>query len=141
MKALLGSVAAIALLAAPAAAQMSNSMSSSSGGKTSTKTMVTKGAKSTATTTVTTKVMPNKSKGKSHKAKKHHAKKKTHKTAEGLVAHDFRSLLAHLGTRSRVTYQVAAEGSNATFQQISQPDQIQAEALRLLQLTTAQPDH
>jgi transposase len=69
------------------------------------------------------------------------AKKKTHKTAEGLVAHDFRSLLAHLGTRSRVTYQVAAEGSNATFQQISQPDQIQAEALRLLQLTTAQPDH
>ena len=60
------------------------------------------------------------------------AKKKRHKTAEGLIAHDFRSLLAHLGARSRVTFQIMAEGSNATFQQISQPDEIQAEALRLL---------
>src|SRR2546422_10937142 len=69
------------------------------------------------------------------------AKKKTHKTAAGLVAHDFRSLLAHLGTRSRVTFQVVAEGSNATFQQLSQPDEIQAEALRLLRKLTVQPDH
>jgi transposase len=69
------------------------------------------------------------------------AKKKTHQTAEGLVAHDFRSLLAHLGARSRVTYQVVAAGSNATFQQLSQPDEIQAEALRLLQVPAAQPGH
>ena len=69
------------------------------------------------------------------------AKKKTHQTAEGLVAHDFRSLLAHLGARSRVTYQVTAGGSHATFQQLSQPDEIQAEALRLLQTPTAQPGH
>lgn len=61
------------------------------------------------------------------------AKKKTHKTAEGFLAHDFRSLLAHLGARSRVTLQIKMEGNNATFQQISQPDEIQAEALRLLQ--------
>lgn len=68
------------------------------------------------------------------------AKKKTHKTAEGLVTHDFRSLLAHLGTRSRVTYQVTAEGSEATFKQLSQPDEVQAKALRLLSNLTLQPD-
>ena len=62
------------------------------------------------------------------------AKKKTHVTEAGGVAHDWKSLLAHLGTRSRVTYQVGTEGSGATFQQLSQPDEIQAEALRLLGL-------
>ena len=60
------------------------------------------------------------------------AKKKTHQTAHGFVVQDFRSLLAHLGTRSRVTYQVTAQGSQATFQQLSEPDALQAEALRLL---------
>jgi transposase len=67
------------------------------------------------------------------------AKKKTHQTAEGLVAHDFRSLLTHLGTQSRVTYQIVAQGSDGTFQQLSQPDEIQAEALRLLRLPAVQP--
>jgi transposase len=67
------------------------------------------------------------------------AKKKTHETAAGGVAHDWKSLLAHLGTRGRVTYQVGAEGGGATFQQLSQPDEIQAEALRLLGLITVQP--
>jgi transposase len=62
------------------------------------------------------------------------AKKKTHQTAHGFVAHDFRSLLAHLGARSRVTYQVVGEGGSATFQQLSAPDALQAEALRLLQM-------
>jgi transposase len=66
------------------------------------------------------------------------AKKKTHKTAEGFVAHDFRSLLGHLGTRSRVTYQIGAQESNTTFQQLSQPDEIQTEALRLLKMPAAQ---
>jgi transposase len=69
------------------------------------------------------------------------AKKKTHKTAGGLVAHDFRSLMAHLGTRSRVTFQVEAEGSSATFCQLSQPDEIQTEALRLLRKLPVLPDH
>jgi hypothetical protein len=68
------------------------------------------------------------------------AKKKTHQTAEGMVAHDFRSLLAHLGTRSRVTYEIAAGSSKTTYRQFSQPDEIQAKALRLLQAPTAQPD-
>jgi len=67
------------------------------------------------------------------------AKKKTHKSAEGWVAHDFRSLLLHLGTRSRVTFEVAAGGSTATFVQLSQADEIQAEALRLLAVPTAPP--
>jgi hypothetical protein len=69
------------------------------------------------------------------------AKKKTHQTAAGFVAHDFRSLLAHLGTVSRVTYQLQRTGNTATFQQLSQPDEIQAEALRLLERPSAPPDH
>jgi transposase len=69
------------------------------------------------------------------------AKKKTHKSAEGFVAHDFRSLLAHLGTRSLVTYQVEAPGGAATFQQLSQADDIQAEAIRLLEQPAVQQDH
>jgi transposase len=68
------------------------------------------------------------------------AKKKTHKTAEGFTAQDFRSLLAHLGTRSRVTYQIGPEGNAATFQQLSQPDELQAEALRLLEMPAVQQD-
>jgi hypothetical protein len=72
MKALIGSLAGVALLATPALAQTTNAMSSS-GAKATTKTMVTKGAKSTATTTVTTKVTPNKGKSK---MTKHRAKKK-----------------------------------------------------------------
>jgi transposase len=67
------------------------------------------------------------------------AKKKSHKTTAGWVAQDWKSLVAHLGTRSRVTYQVGAEGSGATFQQLSQPDEIQAEALRLLGLIAVEP--
>jgi transposase len=62
------------------------------------------------------------------------AKKKTHQTAQGFVVHDFRSLLAQLGTRSRVTFQILGEPASATFQQLSQPNELQAEALRLLQM-------
>ena len=67
------------------------------------------------------------------------AKKKTHKTATGRVAHDWKSLIAHLGTRSRVTYEIGKEGKGATFQQLSQPDEIQAEALRLVGLIELEP--
>jgi hypothetical protein len=74
MKALIGSLAGVALLATPALAQTTNM--TSPGAKATTKTMVTKGAKSTATTTVTTKVTPNKS-----KMRMHHAKTKMHKVA------------------------------------------------------------
>jgi transposase len=62
------------------------------------------------------------------------AKKATHKTAAGFEAHSFGSLLAYLGTRSRVTYEVLAGTDRTTFQQISEPDALQAEALRLLRV-------
>lgn len=69
------------------------------------------------------------------------AKKKTHQTTEGFVAHGFRSLLTHLGARSRVTLQVTTEGNTATFEQLSQPDDVQAEAFRLLEKVARPQDH
>jgi transposase len=62
------------------------------------------------------------------------AKKHTHTTAGGWPAHSFGSLLAHLATRVRNTHQMVADASGATFQQVTEPDAIQAEAVRLLQL-------
>jgi len=62
------------------------------------------------------------------------AKKQTHQTADGQPAHSFGSLLAHLATRVRNTHQVVADPSGATFQQLTEPDALQAEALRLLSL-------
>lgn len=65
-------------------------------------------------------------------------KKKTHRTRSGGPAHSFASLLTHLGTRTRNTVQIApVAGSSdepATFQQLTEPDTLQAEALRLLTL-------
>jgi transposase len=60
-------------------------------------------------------------------------KKTTHQTATGLPVHSFRTLLAHLGTRSRGTYQVALDPSGATFARVSELDTVQEEALRLLE--------
>jgi transposase len=62
------------------------------------------------------------------------AKKRTHQTASGLPVHSFGSLLAHLATRVRNTHQVVSDTSGATFQQVTEPDTVQAEALRLLGL-------
>lgn len=62
------------------------------------------------------------------------AKKRTHQTADGQPAHSFGSLLAHLATRVRNTHQVVSEDSGATFQQVTETDALQAEALRLLRL-------
>lgn len=62
------------------------------------------------------------------------AKKRTHQTAAGLPVHSFSSLLAHLGTRVRNTHEVVSEPAGATFQQVTEPDAVQAEALRLLQM-------
>ena len=66
------------------------------------------------------------------------AKKKTHKTAEGFVAHDFRSLLGAPGNTQSGDLPDEADGDKATFQQVSQGDEIQEEALRLLQRPVAQ---
>jgi len=60
------------------------------------------------------------------------AKKRTHETGNGLPVHSFGSLLAHLATRVRNTHQVLSEPAGATFQQVTEPDAVQAEALRLL---------
>jgi transposase len=61
-------------------------------------------------------------------------KKKTHQTAAGHPAHSFGSLLAHLGTRSRNTVQLGSGDTGSTFQQLTEADPLQAEALRLLNL-------
>lgn len=62
------------------------------------------------------------------------AKKSTHQTENGLPTHSFGSLLAHLATRVRNTHQLVSDSSGATFQQVTEPDAVQAEALRLLSL-------
>ncbi len=61
-------------------------------------------------------------------------KRKTKRTADDQPAHSFRTLMAELGRRCRVTYQVGANGASATFQQVPDPTPLQAEALRLLGL-------
>jgi len=61
-------------------------------------------------------------------------KKETHETESGLPVQSFGSLLAHLATRVRNTHQVTSEPAGATFQQLTEPDALQAEALRLLSL-------
>jgi transposase len=60
-------------------------------------------------------------------------KKKTHQTATGLPVHSFRTLLAHLGCRSRERYQVVSDPSGTTFTRVTELDAVQEEALRLLE--------
>jgi hypothetical protein len=60
-------------------------------------------------------------------------KKSTHQTACGLPVHSFRTLLAHLGTRKRERRQVVSDPSGTVFEQLSELDPVQAEALRLLE--------
>ena len=59
-------------------------------------------------------------------------KKKTKRNADGVEVHSFRTLLAELGTRSRNTCKLTAVESEATFTQITDPNPLQQEALRLL---------
>jgi len=61
-------------------------------------------------------------------------KKKTHTTPEGLPVHSFRTLLAHLGTRSRHICVVTGDPSQTTFRQVTEADAVQAEALRLIKM-------
>ena len=62
------------------------------------------------------------------------AKKKTQKTSDGETVHSFGTLLAHLGSRCRNTHQIVSDPTGSTFQQLTEPDAVQAEALRLLKL-------
>jgi transposase len=61
-------------------------------------------------------------------------KRKTKRTEAGQPVHSFRTLLAELGQRCRVTYRVGTGDDPATFQQVPEPMPLQAEALRLLGL-------
>jgi hypothetical protein len=59
-------------------------------------------------------------------------KKRRHEVASEGVVHSFRTLMAHLGTQSRNTCQVAADPSGVTFEQLTEPDPLQREAFELL---------
>lgn len=72
--------------------------------------------------------------GPAHASASAKAKKKTLQTAQGMPAHSFATLMAHLGTRCRNTHQLVSDPTGASFQQVTEPDAVQAEALRLLQL-------
>jgi hypothetical protein len=61
-------------------------------------------------------------------------KKKTHMTPGGLPVHSFRTLLAHLATRSRNTNVVIGDPKQTTFRQVTEADALQAEALRLIRM-------
>jgi transposase len=61
-------------------------------------------------------------------------KKKTHQTPDGLPVQSFRTLLAHLGTRSRNTCVVTGDPMQTTFYQVTEADALQAEALRLIKM-------
>ena len=63
-----------------------------------------------------------------------HIKKKTHLTPAGLPVQSFRTLLAHLGTRSRNTCIVTGDPNQTTFYQVTETDALQAEALRLIKM-------
>jgi hypothetical protein len=68
-------------------------------------------------------------------------KKQTHETKSGLPVHSCGSLLAHLATRVRNTHQVVSDPSGATFMQLTEPDTVQAAALRLLSLEPERGSH
>jgi transposase len=61
-------------------------------------------------------------------------KKKTHTTAGGLAVQSFRTLMAHLGTRCRNTCVMTADPNQTRFDQLTEADALQAEALRLIKM-------
>jgi hypothetical protein len=61
-------------------------------------------------------------------------KKRTHTTPEGLPVHSFRSLLAHLGTRCRNRCVMIGDPQQRTFDLVTEADELQAEALRLIRM-------
>ena len=61
-------------------------------------------------------------------------KKSTHETAAGLPVHSFRTLLTHMGDRTRATCQVMSAPSGTTFERVREPDPVQEEALLLLEM-------
>jgi transposase len=61
-------------------------------------------------------------------------KKKTHATPDGLPVQSFRTLMAHLGTRCRNMCIVSTDPNQTPFEQVTEADALQAEALRLIKM-------
>jgi len=66
-------------------------------------------------------------------------KKQSHETAEGLPVHSFRTLIAELASRARVTFALKPqnaeeEKANLTFQQVPEPTAVQARAYELIRM-------
>ena len=61
-------------------------------------------------------------------------KKKTHTTRGGLPVQSFRTLMAHLGTRCRNTCVMTADPNQPRFDQVTEADALQAEALKLIKM-------
>jgi transposase len=61
-------------------------------------------------------------------------KKKTHKTSGGLPVQSFRTLMAHLGTRCRNTCVMTGDPNQTRFDQVTEADALQGEALRLIKM-------
>jgi transposase len=60
------------------------------------------------------------------------AKKRSHQTAGGLPVHSFRTLLAELASRARVTYQIKSSDAQVSCQQVPTPTHLQARAYELI---------
>ncbi len=61
-------------------------------------------------------------------------KKKTHETPGGLPVQSLRTLMAHLGTRCRNTCVMTADPKQSRFDQVTEADELQAEAMRLIKM-------
>jgi transposase len=59
-------------------------------------------------------------------------KKLSHQTAEGFPVHSFRTLLAELASRARVTYEIKSGDVRLTCQQVPTPTPLQARAYDLI---------
>jgi len=61
-------------------------------------------------------------------------KKSSHQTQDGLAVHSFKTLMAELATRARVTYGLQSGDSTPIFKQVPKPTTVQARAYELLGL-------
>jgi transposase len=59
-------------------------------------------------------------------------KKRSHLTVEGFPVHSFRTLLADLASRARVTYELKSGDSKVAFKQVPEPTPLQARAYELI---------
>jgi transposase len=60
------------------------------------------------------------------------AKKRSRQTVDGLPVHSFRTLMAELASRARVTYEIQSAEETLTCQQLPEPTPLQARAYELI---------